>query len=143
MRSGVDTRPVRAQSRATGSQWNLSPTFGPMTLPTKLFGTMRMPRNFWLGLAAVAGPLVSGCGTIISHADGQGGVYSGVSADARLVATVGNETHDIPVVPWAIPFSIFDMPLSAVADTLCLPVVLVKGSSSSATHAPLSPEAKR
>jgi uncharacterized protein YceK len=85
---------------------------------------MRMPRNVWLGLAAVAWPLLSGCGTIISHADGQGGVYSGVSADAKLLATVGNETHDIPVVPWAIPFSIFDVPLSAVADTLCLPYVL-------------------
>ena len=88
-----------------------------------------MPRNFWLGLTAIAGPLLTGCGTIISHADGQGGVYSGVSADAKLLATVGNETHDMPVVPWAVPFSIFDMPLSAVADTLCLPYVLATPKS--------------
>ena len=97
-----------------------------------MFGNMRMPRNFWLVLAAVAGPLLSGCGTILSHADGQGGVYSGASADARLLATVGNETHDIPVVPWAIPFSIFDLPLSAVADTLCLPYVLATAKSDTA-----------
>ena len=80
-------------------------------------------------LAAIAAGSLPGCGTIVSYADGQGGVYSGVRADARLLGTVGNETHDIPVVPWAIPFSILDMPLSAAADTLCLPVVLITGNT--------------
>jgi uncharacterized protein YceK len=96
---------------------------------------MKVSRNLGLGLVVAAGALLSGCGTIISHADGQGGVYSGVSADARLLATVGNETHDIPVVPWAIPLSIFDMPISAVADTLCLPYVLATAKSDTAAVA--------
>jgi uncharacterized protein YceK len=46
--------------------------------------------------------------------------------DVRGIASVGDDdSHDIPLFPWAIPFCIFDLPLSAVADTLYLPVVLV------------------
>jgi uncharacterized protein YceK len=49
--------------------------------------------------------------------------------DARGIASVGDDSHDIPVFPWAIPFCIFDLPLSAVADTVCLPVVLANRPS--------------
>jgi uncharacterized protein YceK len=90
---------------------------------------MRFVQKISLVVALAAGGLLSGCCTILSHVDGQGGVYSGVSADARLLATVSDETHDIPVVPWVIPFGILDMPLSAAADTLCLPVVLATTKS--------------
>ncbi len=73
--------------------------------------------------------LLAGCGTVLSYADGQGGIYSGVKVDARLIGTIGTEGHDyIPVVPYVVPFSVIDMPLSAAADTLCLPVVLITGA---------------
>ncbi len=88
---------------------------------------MRGLRFIRLCALAVATGLLCGCGTILTYVDGQGGFYSGVRADAALLGTVGNETHDIPVFPFAIPLSITDMPLSAAADTLCLPVVLITG----------------
>lgn len=65
--------------------------------------------------------LCSGCGTVLTHVDGQAGVYSGVRADARLLATMDDKSHDIPVFPWVIPGGILDLPLPLVADTLCLP----------------------
>ncbi len=89
-----------------------------------------------LSLAALAAGLLSGCGTVLSYADGQGGAYSGVRVDARLLGTIGTEDHDyIPVVPYVIPFSVIDMPLSAAADTLCLPVVLIIGAHDAGDHA--------
>jgi uncharacterized protein YceK len=84
----------------------------------------------WLALLG----LCSGCGTIFTHIDDQGGVYSGVRTDGRLLATVDDEHHDIPVFSWVIPLSIFDMPLSLAADTLCLPIDLTLGASYGSTN---------
>lgn len=84
-------------------------------------------RLIFFGLTLLG--LCSGCGTILTHVDGQAGVYSGVRADARLLSTIDDESHDIPVFPWVIPMSIIDMPLSLVADTLCLPFDLAVDDS--------------
>ena len=74
--------------------------------------------------------LCSGCGTILAHVDGSvTGPYSGVRLDSHLIASVGKE-HDMPVFPWIIPLSIFDLPLSAASDTLVLPYDLSQPCSS-------------
>jgi uncharacterized protein YceK len=70
--------------------------------------------------------LCSGCGTILAHVDGSvTGPYSGVRCDSHLIASVGKE-HDMPVFPWIIPLSIFDLPLSLATDTLLLPYDLTQ-----------------
>ena len=74
--------------------------------------------------------LCSGCGTILAHVDGSvTGPYSGIRVDSHMIASVGKE-HDMPVFPWIIPFCIFDLPLSAVSDTLVLPYDLSQPFSS-------------
>ena len=89
-----------------------------------------------LSLAALLAGLFSGCGTVLSYVDEQGGVYSGVKVDARLLGTIGKKGGDyIPVVPYVIPFSIIDLPLSAAADTVCLPVVLITDAHDASDHA--------
>lgn len=98
--------------------------------------SMKSASMIRLSLAVLAAGLSSGCGTVLSYVDDQGGVYSGVKLDAALLGTIGKKGGDyIPVVPYVIPFSVIDMPLSAAADTLCLPVVLITGAHGANEHA--------
>jgi|ERR1051325_6279485 uncharacterized protein YceK len=66
-----------------------------------------------LNLAAIALLLLAtGCGSISSRWRGASGTYSGVRFDCEQVTHYSTESEVIAV---------FDIPLSAVVDTLCLP----------------------
>jgi uncharacterized protein YceK len=80
--------------------------------------------------------LCTGCGTICSHnGEGlvKGGVYQGVRFDARVLShsDIGwgkdQEAYDDPsFVGVSICYAVWDLPLSAMADTVVLPVDLLK-----------------
>ena len=67
--------------------------------------------------ALVAAALLTGCGTINSFANGCGGVYSGFYTDFEYLDSY-DEFHD----GWDFAVVGLDIPLSALADTVALPV---------------------
>ena len=86
-------------------------------------------RRWVLLVGALALP---GCGTINSVASGCPGAYSGVHQDLALLAAYGSVEPSDAEVPlgldgelgdaWDRVFVALDVPLSAVIDTLALPV---------------------
>jgi uncharacterized protein YceK len=70
-----------------------------------------------------------GCTSIGTHvSDEEPGVYTGVRADARLIAHPLEMDDSMVghVEPWAIvTYSIIDLPFSAALDTLLLPIDLI------------------
>ena len=89
-----------------------------------------MSRRAIIGLVAVVLLCGSGCGTManfkIGIKDGQRSlIYGGVRADASLVGGMfsGDSIHGINVF-WYALVTIFDLPLSFVADTLTLPITV-------------------
>lgn len=75
--------------------------------------------------------LCSGCGTVNSFANGCPGTYAGVRQDLALLEAYGQPDAVAPEVPlgvdgslgdlWDRVFVSFDVPLSALADSLALP----------------------
>src|SRR4051794_15404728 len=88
-----------------------------------------MPRHLTAILAAVLTPVLGGCGTASNlRKDGPpyGGVREAAEAGARSVNSAG-EGHCIPPLfdyAQAGYWFAVDVPLSAVADTLTLPLAL-------------------
>ena len=85
-----------------------------------------MTKWTWVGLAVFLLFFSTGCGTVSSifhpHIDTEFGVYSGLRADWELWNIGYNSDHAfLSGYQW-----MFDMPLSAVADTALLPVTLMK-----------------
>src|SRR5262249_44683538 len=84
--------------------------------------------------ACLTAALLSGCGTmgnLWSCCSGSGGerVYGGVYKDVKLVAEgVGRGIHPDEEGPWfplaAACLMTFDLPLSAIGDTLTLPLTI-------------------
>jgi uncharacterized protein YceK len=75
-----------------------------------------------------------GCGTINSVASGCPGKYSGVQQDLDLIGAYRSSAATDSEVPigldgqlgnvWDLVFVAFDVPLSALTDTLALPITL-------------------
>jgi len=90
----------------------------------------------WMALCAGLA-LLSGCGTLSSAASGCGGPYSGVRFDADLLRAYrarGIAAREIPpgvdgwlANAWDSVLVAFDVPLSALADTLGSPVTYAQG----------------
>lgn len=80
-------------------------------MPIKLFAALSMP--LWL----------SGCASLISTLSGHPTVYGGVRFDAAVVAAPFNETSEEHLL-FLWPVALIDLPLSAVCDTLLLPLTL-------------------
>ena len=69
-----------------------------------------------------------GCCSIGAHAhpDERLGLYPGVRADADIVK---RHPGEIVILPWFVyPFVVVDLPLSAVLDTVLLPIDLARDS---------------
>ncbi len=91
-------------------------------------------------LLLIGAVLISGCGTVVTSSDidkegsKHGLVYGGTRADLRAVSDPDYMQH----VPLGKSLAALDVPLSAVADTIALPVTLaIEQSRSSATDARL------
>jgi len=69
-------------------------------------------------LAVIAG-MTSGCGTWMNHHTGDHHVYGGVKRDWRDIGA--QETPEAVAIVTAL-----DLPLSAIADTLCAPWDMAK-----------------
>ena len=74
-------------------------------------------RTLTIFAAIAAAALLTGCGTVNSYANGCGGVYSGFETDMEYLNTY-HEFHD----GWDYATVGLDIPLSAVIDTVALPV---------------------
>lgn len=80
-------------------------------------------------LAAIAAAvLLSGCGTINSYANGCGGVYSGILTDVEYLDSYRG-FHD----SWDYSNVGLDVPLSAITDTVALPVTAFLDPSANKT----------
>jgi uncharacterized protein YceK len=77
----------------------------------------------------------SGCGTIVQHASPMDypPVYSGVRQDSAWI-TNAQGTQSAGARPFIILGSIIDFPLSAILDTLLLPLDIANGGPSSSNH---------
>lgn len=86
-----------------------------------------------MSLVALAALCLAGCGTIGTCVLDESGPYSGVRADAWIVA--GGGIRGLGGWP-TIPVALLDLPLSFLADTLLLPMTL-PGSQSSKSPSPV------
>jgi uncharacterized protein YceK len=104
------------------------------TLPHLLFRGVAMGRAALALAVALAVALVSGCGTMMNFAHqgwDKSSVYGGVGWDVKLIpafadGTLWNGVEEEPfsLKAYMITLTALDVPLSAAADTLTLPLTI-------------------
>jgi uncharacterized protein YceK len=89
--------------------------------------------------------LMVGCGTVVNFVDGRPEVYGGVQKDIKFIETPPKSDdcvqHDAngPAAAVAVAFVFADVGVSAVADTLTLPLVVYMRQDPHDTDLPGAP----
>jgi uncharacterized protein YceK len=77
-----------------------------------------------LVVLAVSAIWVSGCGTIANLETGKPELYGGVQKDVELLETPRPQPHGIGIRNLGALVLFVDLPLSAVGDTLTIPIAI-------------------